>query len=192
VTDAPRVVAISIVKGDSPDRDRTWLTLPDGPASQLAVHVVHDLPHLVVESLFGIDDGLWGVFARGGFGTANRARTMSRSRRARLVTDVPLDKLGAENWTGHVVAKAATNAVVNRWGDGPDTAQGVRARLAATAARADQGEGESARRIRELAARLDDATIERAITDSRQLSARWAALPQGEMLRLQWPLHASD
>ena len=39
------------------------------------------------------------------------------------------DDLGARNWRGHLVAKAATNAVVNRWQDGPDTPDGVRARL---------------------------------------------------------------
>ena len=51
----------------------TVLPMPDGSTRQLAVHVVHDLPHLVVESLFGIEDGLWGVLARGGFSAANRA-----------------------------------------------------------------------------------------------------------------------
>src|SRR6476660_4913270 len=105
------------------------MSMPDGSTRQVAVHVVHDLPHLVVESLFGIDDGLWGVLARGGFSAANLARTRSRSRRARLVTDVPLVDLGARNWRGLIVAKAATNAVMNRWRDGPDTPDGLRARL---------------------------------------------------------------
>jgi hypothetical protein len=92
-----------------------------------------------VESLFGIEDGLRGVLARGGFSAAGLARTRSHSRRVRLVTDVPLDDLAARNWRGHIVAKAATNAVMNRWRDGPDTPDGVRARLgpgeAAAAAR---------------------------------------------------------
>jgi hypothetical protein len=35
------------------------MSMPDGSARQVAVHVVHDLPHLVVESLFDIKDGLW-------------------------------------------------------------------------------------------------------------------------------------
>lgn len=103
---------ITFVKGETSVLDRTWMSMPGGPARQVAVHVVHDLPHLVVESLFGIQDGLWGVLAQGGFSAANRARTRSHGRRARLVTDLPLDELGAGNWRGHLVAKAATNAVV--------------------------------------------------------------------------------
>ena len=123
---------ITLVKGETSALDRTWMSMPDGSTRQVAVHAVHDLPHLVVESLFGIEDGLWGVLARGGFAAANRARTRSRGRRARLVTDVPLDDLGARNWRGHIVAKAATNAVMNRWQDGPDTPDGVRPASART------------------------------------------------------------
>ena len=62
---------ITFVKGESSALDRTWMSMPDGSTRQLAVHVVHDLPHLVVESLFGIDDGLWGVLAQGGFSGAS-------------------------------------------------------------------------------------------------------------------------
>jgi hypothetical protein len=50
--------------GDNPgqgrrsgDRDRAYLK--DGDVAWRGpIHVVHDLPHLVVESLFGITDGL--------------------------------------------------------------------------------------------------------------------------------------
>ena len=63
---------ITLVKGETSALDRTWMSRPDGSARQVAVHAVHDLPHLVVESLFGIDDGLWGVLAQGGFAAANR------------------------------------------------------------------------------------------------------------------------
>ena len=174
---------ITLVKGEIPALDRTWMSMPDGSTRQVAVHAVHDLPHLVVESLFGIDDGLWGVLAQGGFAAANRARTRSRGRRARLVTDVPLDDLGARNWRGHRVAKAATNAVMNRWQDGPDTPDGVRARLRPdTAADADYRQ-----RVGELLGRLDDDTIALAISGTRELSAAWARLPAGGTLRLQWP-----
>ena len=68
---------ITLVKGETSALDRTWMSMPDGSTRQVAVHVVHDLPHLVVESLFGIEDGLWGVLARGGFAPANLARTRS-------------------------------------------------------------------------------------------------------------------
>jgi hypothetical protein len=178
------VAEITLVKGDTSARDRTWMSMPDGSTRQVAVHVVHDIPHLVVESLFGVDDGLWGVLAQGGFAAANRARTRSRGRRARLVTDVPLDELGARNWGGHVVAKAATNVVVNRWQDGPDTPDGVRARLQPDAA-ADAGYRQ---RVGDLLGRLDDSTIALAISGTRELSAAWARLPAGGMMRLEWPL----
>ena len=184
---------ITFVKGETSALDRTWMSMPDGPTRQLAVHVVHDLPHLVVESLFGIEDGLWGVLSEGGFSAANLARTRSRGRRARLVTDVPLDELGAGNWRGHVVAKAATNAVMNRWQDGPDSPDGVRARLQPDATRAADPDAEYpgaqyGQRISELLRRLDDETIALAISGTRDLSTAWARRPAGGMLRLQWPL----
>ena len=175
---------ITLVKGEASALDRTWMSMPDGSTRQVAVHVVHDLPHLVVESLFGIEDGLWGVLARGGFAAANLARTRSHGRRARLVTDVALDELGARNWRGHVVAKAATNAVVNRWQDGPDTPDGVRTRLRP----GEEADADYRQRVASLLGRLDDGTIALAISGTRNLGAAWARLPVGGMLRLQWPL----
>jgi hypothetical protein len=180
------VTDISIVKGETPAGDRTWMSFPDGSARQVAVHVGHDLPHLAVESVFAMDDGLWGVLARGGFAEANRAVT-ARSRRVRLVTDAPFDELAERNWAGHQVAKVATNAVLNRWGDGPDTPDGVRARLRAHPVHSD----EVAVRIRELSDRLDDATIGSAISEVRRLYTEWENLPSAETLRLSWPLTCS-
>ena len=176
---------ITIVKGESAALDRTWLALPGEPGWQAAVHVVHDLPHLVVESVFDLPDGLWGVLAQGGFAAANRARTRRDGRRARLVTDVPLDDLAARNWTGHRVAKAAVNAVMNRWQDGPDTPGGVRARLSGGPAGRDP---EYDQRVTRLLGRLDDAAIAAAITGTRHLSAAWAELAPAGTLRLSWPL----
>jgi hypothetical protein len=188
---------VTMVKGETPASDRVWLTMPDGTVRRVAVHVIHDLPHLVVESLFGLDDGLWGVLARGGFAAANRAAAACGSHRARLVTDADFDPLAAQNWPGHRVAKAATNAVVNRWQDGPDTPDGVRARLLGTRLRerdkratqpAEADAQDHLRRMRELASRLADDTIQHAIDDVRRLYTTWQDLPPGGTLRLQWPL----
>lgn len=182
MTEAPAfsvVADVAIVKGETPAADRTWLSFPDGTAHRAAVHVIHDLPHLVVESVFGLPDGLWGTLAAGGFEYANRALTRRKSH-IRLVTDAPLDELGATNWPAHTVAKAAVNAVLNRWGDGPDTPEGVRDRL--------RGYGQEAAA---LAGRLDDDSIRLAAAGVRRLYRDWAALPAGDALRLTWPLHDS-
>jgi hypothetical protein len=188
-------VDISIVKGGEGARDRTWMTLSDGTTRQIAVAVIHDLPHLVVESLFQVDDGLWGVLAAGGFAPANEAVTMRSTGRAKvkLVTDAPFDDLARENWMGHRVAKAVTNAVVNRWQEGPDSAEGVRVRLHLHAAQPAatqpaRDDSEYTRRVAGHLARVDDATIELAIRGVGKLYARWAATPVGATLRLRWPL----
>jgi hypothetical protein len=112
VTEAPAfsvVADVAIVKGETPAGDRTWLSFPDGTARREDVRVINDLPHLVIESVFGLDEGLWGT------------RAARPGRGLRLVTDTRLDD--------HAVAKAAVHAVLNRWRDGPDTAVGVRQRL---------------------------------------------------------------
>lgn len=182
VTEAPAfsvVADVAIVKGETPSGDRTWLSFPDGSAHRAAVHVVHDLPHLVVESVFGLDDGLWGTLAVGGFAPANRAVTR-RNGRIRLVTDAPFDTLAETTWPGHKVAKAAVNAILNRWGDGPDTPDGVRDRLRRS------GPAAAA-----LAGRLDHEQIRVAGAGVRRLYRDWAALPVGGTLRATWPLHDS-
>ncbi|HXL92131.1 MAG TPA: hypothetical protein VN969_24590 [Streptosporangiaceae bacterium] len=181
---------VTITKAETAAGDRTWLMVADGTVQRVAVHVVHDLPHLVVESLFGLDDGLWGVLARGGFATANRAASARDSRRARLVTDVELDELAARNWAGHRVAKAATNAVTNRWQDGPDTPGGaanLRERDKRASLPADEDAREHLRRMGELADRLGDDAIQLAINEVQRLAGAWRALAPGESLRLQWP-----
>jgi hypothetical protein len=179
VTEAPAfsvVADVVIVKGETPAADRTWLTFPDGTTRRAVVRVIHDLPHLVVESAFGLGDGLWGTLAGGGLFRA--ARPPRRRGRLRLVTDVPLDERGTPP-DGLLVAKAAVNAVLNRWGDGPDTPAGVRARLRCS------GPGAA-----ELAGRLDDETIRIAAAGVRRLYRDWSALAPGGTLRLTWPLDA--
>jgi hypothetical protein len=182
VTEAPAfsvVADVAIVKGETPAGDRTWLSFPDGTARRAAVHVIHDLPHLVVESVFGLGDGLWGTLAAGGFEPAARAVTR-RNGRIRLVTDAPFDDLATRNWPAHTVAKAAVNAVLNRWGDGQDTPDGVRGRL--------RGSGPAAAA---LAGELTDEQVRVAAAGVRRLYRDWSALPVGGTLRATWPLHDS-
>jgi hypothetical protein len=163
VTEAPAfsvVADVAIVKGETPAGDRTWLSFPDGTARREAVRVINDLPHLVVESVFGLDEGLWGTLAT------------RRFPGLRLVTDVPFDD--------HALSKAAVKAVLNRWGDGPGTPAGVRARLRRS------GPGAA-----ELAGRLTDEQVRVAAAGVRRLYRDWAALPVGGTLRATWPLHDS-
>lgn len=176
------VMEITMVKAAGPgDRDRAYLEA-DGVTWRGPVHVVHDLPHLVVESLFGIADGLWAELAAGSHAAAARAATArdpGRQKLGRIVSGAAAG-VPAKAWLtpGHRRAKAITNCVTNRWGDGPDTPGGVRDR----AARA----GDPA--PRELLARVDDATITLAIRGVKDLERRWLALPPGGKLTLSWPL----
>ena len=84
----------------------------------------------------------------------------------------------------HDVAKAATNAVANRWQDGPDTPDGVRARLRP----GEEADADYRQRVASLLGRLDDGTIALAISGTRDLAAAWARLPAGGIMRLEWPL----
>ena len=154
------VADVAIVKGKTPAGDRTWLSFPDGAARREDVHVIQDLPHLVVESVFGLDEGLWG------------SRAARRFQELRLVTDAAFEQ--------HALAKAAVNAVLNRWRNGPDTPDGVRTRLR------DTGPG-----ARGLAGRLTDEQILVSAAGVRRLYRDWAALPVGGTLRVTWPLHDS-
>ena len=177
VTEAPTfsvVADVAIVKGETPAGDRTWLSFPDGTARREAVHVINDLPHLVVESVFGLDDGLWGTSGL----RSTRERAVSRRTGIRLVTDAPFDDRHRPG--PRTVAKAAVNAVLNRWGDGPDTPDGVRDRLRRTGPAA-----------AELAGRLTDEQVRVAAAGVRRLYRDWAALPVGGTLRATWPLHDS-
>ena len=114
------VMAITLVKAAGPGgRDRAWLQAGDA-ARRGPVHVIHDLPHLVVESLLGITDGLWAELAAGSHaaaGQAASARDPRRQKQGRIVSGA-----AAGAWTdqwltpGHRRAKTITNCVTNRWG----------------------------------------------------------------------------
>lgn len=103
------VADVVIVKGKTPASDSTWLSFPDGTARREAVNVINDLPHLVVESVFRLDGGLWGI------------RAARQFQALRLVTDAASEE--------YALAKTSVKALLNRWRDGPDTPAGVRERL---------------------------------------------------------------
>ncbi len=172
---------LSLVKADgAQDRDRVYLT-DDDDTRRIAVHVIHDLPHLVVESLFRIDDGLWGELAAGFHATTNRASTardVRQQKKGRIVSGAA-SGVDTNLWlsAGHRAAKTATNAVVNRWRDGPDTPAGVRARL----------DCEDNDAIRTLLDQVDDDTIASAIHWVRELERRWVTIAPGGTMRLTWP-----
>jgi hypothetical protein len=176
------VIEITLVKAAGPgDRDRAYLKSGDA-ARRGAVHVIHDLPHLVVESLFGITDGLWGELAAGSHaaaGHAASARDPKRQKQGRIVSGAAAGARTGEWLTpGHRRAKTITNCVTNRWGDGPDTPAGVRDQVA----RANDPS------LQELLARVDDETIAMAIRGVRDLERRWVAVPPGGKLKMFWPL----
>ena len=157
----------------------------DGTTRRVAVHVVHDLPHLVVESFFDIFDGLWGELTAGLHADANLAATARDPRRQKQGRIVSGQASGArtDQWLseGHRMAKTVTNAVVNRWGDGPDTPAGVRSRLCR----------QDSEPIRQLFTRVDDETITAAIQAVRAVERRWTRTPPGGSMRLSWPLDRS-
>jgi hypothetical protein len=173
---------ITLVKAAGPgDRDRAYLEV-DGVTRRGPVHVVHDLPHLVVESLFGLHDGLWGELAAGSHAEAGRAaaaRDPKRHKQGRIVSGAAAGA-PTEHWLtpGHRLAKTLTNCVTNRWGDGPDTPGGVRERAAR----------QNDPALTDLLARVDDETIVVAIRGVRDIEQRWMAVPPGGKLSLSWPL----
>jgi hypothetical protein len=95
-----RVMEITLVKAGGPgERDRAYLDV-DGVVRRGPVSVVHDLPHLVVESLFGIDDGLRGELAAGSHAAPGQAMTARDPERQKL---------------GRIVSGAAAGAPTEQW-----------------------------------------------------------------------------
>jgi hypothetical protein len=177
------VMEITLVKAAGPgDRDRAWLRAGDAAARRGPVHVIHDLPHLVVESLFGITDGLWAELAAGSHavaGHAASARDPRRQKQRRIVSGAAASaRTGQWLTSGDRRAKTITNCVTNRWSDGPDTPAGVRDRVA----RANDPS------LPDWLAQVDDQMIAMAIRGVRDLERRWVAVPPGGTLRLFWPL----
>ena len=140
----PPLMDVTLVKAAGPgDRDRAWLTVA-GVTRRGPVHVVHDLPHLAVESVFGIGDGLWAKMAAGDHAAAGHAAA---------ARDPERQKRGGSSPGQRSVSKTITNCVANRWGDGPDTPAGVR----------DWAARQNDPSLQDLLARVDDQTMAMAI-----------------------------
>ncbi|MCB1255651.1 MAG: hypothetical protein KDB26_01005 [Microthrixaceae bacterium] len=151
-----RYVDLRIIKGDNPRRATVWGTRDDGSVVQTIIVPNHDLPYLVVESAFGLSDGEWGArLSETGYPDFERA------------SDLP---------PGIIISKQLSNAVANIFGDGPNTAAGVRSR-----ARAGAGAGA-------VLDSIDDAQIEAAIDGVQRLVTIWSRLPAGSKLDVSWPL----
>src|SRR5215472_376483 len=97
---SPPMMEIALVKAAGPgDHDRAWLTA-GGATRRGPVHVIHDLPHLVVESLFAITDGLWAELAAGSHAAASQAATARDPQRRKQ---------------GRIVSRAAAGAPASQW-----------------------------------------------------------------------------
>ncbi|MCA1844585.1 MAG: hypothetical protein LC792_15620, partial [Actinobacteria bacterium] len=91
---------IVFVKAAGPgERDRVYWGGGDG-ARLLPVHPAHDLPHLAVESVLEIGDGLWGELAGGVHAEAAAAVTARDPKRQKL---------------GRIVSGAAGGQPTDRW-----------------------------------------------------------------------------
>ena len=102
------LLAGALVKADAAgDQDRVYLAV-NGAVRRGPIHVVHDLPHLVVESLLGIDDGLWAELeaAQHAAARAVTARAAKRQKQGRIVSGAPQGE-ALSQWltTGHRRAK---------------------------------------------------------------------------------------
>ena len=165
---------MTFIKAESGEYHRVWIEREDGDTLSVTLHVRHDLPHLVVESVMDIEWGLWGVLVASG--------------------EYP----GLTE--GHMAAKAITNGTVAVWRYGAATVEDVRACLRASkkpenAARRSY-DHEVALRIERLVderlATLGDDAVEEAAKRLEEVLAQWNTTPPGEPMRLRWPLHDDE
>lgn len=171
------------------ERDGMWVTRSDGSSAQVPINVPHDLPHLVVESWFGLTHGFWGLIDEGAFAGDIKAAGSRDSRRAKKgrigvlaarpgQSPVGPDPLLRDHSEELQAAKAITNAF-RLWGMADREPDTVRARLGSPAA--------VNRVVREVLDRMSNADVESVYERQDALWARWLAVPPGEKLRLRWP-----
>jgi hypothetical protein len=158
------------VKAEEGEYHHVWIEPDCGASVRFRLHVVHDLPHLAVESTLKLDDGLWGSLVASG--------------RYPGLTE------------GHLAAKALTNAVSSVALHGPPTVDGLRQHLESfhqagrsqRASHKDNLEARVADRVAMLLAAVDDQTVETALAERQRVFDRWNSTPIGDVMRLQWPL----
>jgi hypothetical protein len=171
-------VLVSFHKPDTGMRYRSRFVRADGLTIELdgggynkvgTGRVPHDLAHLLVEDTLGLDDGLWGVLARGGMFDhctvlAGR-RAPHAARRAQAVVDAA--------GPGLAYAELAVRAVSD------------------VALAGDLGDLDALRRSSALFASVsvdvDAATLTSACLRLRDAAAEWDAIPPGGTLTASWP-----
>jgi hypothetical protein len=130
--------------------------------------VPHDIAHLVVEDAFGLRDGLWRTLAAGGIVQnatfAGGRKPPHAERRARAITD----RAGESLRQAEILVRAVADAAL----DG--RTRELHAFRASVGARWSSPSS-------------TPETLERACAGLREAAERWAALTEGEALRLAWP-----
>lgn len=167
---AMRVV---FVRRGSPAYNKVWITRDDGTTVEATIHVRNELRHLVVESLYGLDDGVWGCLAVDG--------------RQPGLTD------------GYWVARVLTNLTHDKHGDGLQAPGQLRALVAAgwpsdNGGRLGSGPEQRSRvwsLARTRVAAVDDEAIELAMAGVPRLLGLWEEMAEGSSLKLEWPLPRS-
>jgi len=132
----------------------------------------HDLAHVVVESLFALPFGFWGLVAAGArFDTLNQAASGAGAvRRADPVVEVHLDEL------------LEAEALVNLFHEQQRTGREDDTKYVDTATTLCEAHG------RTLPPTVDAGSVGRARRGLAALNARWQATPPGETLHLEFPL----
>lgn len=155
--------ALTFVKADDGDRQRVHGERADGHSFRLRLHVTHDLRHLVVESMLGIDDGLWSSLVDGG---AYAGATVE-----------------------HFAAKALTNAIAGSVEELRMRLESFRRIDLVSRPGYDHAAAERMTEVLdERIASLADATLLATVRTLSAVLERWNVTPVGDVMRLDWPL----
>jgi hypothetical protein len=169
---SPPMMEITLALAAGPgDRDRAWLTA-GGAARRGPVHVIHDLPHLVVESLSGITGGLRAELAAGSPRQPARRHRPAAPSAASRAGSSPAPQPASQPASGPPPGTAGPRRSPTAWPTGAAMApapSGVRDRAAR----------QHDRTLDDLLAGVDDQTIAMAIRGVQDLQERWMTVPPG-------------